>query len=302
MIWELPSIIALLIKTFLFFYSDVHKKKYFFIFLISTFLLNLCELLVVIRPGYDLVVLKLYYCCAVFTVFYLAVVCSDISESCFWLKNDLVLVAVSALAVTTLLTQHIILGFDVLPNNALTRISGEYYFIFQIYAVSILLIALLLLIHKLMTKSRHQIRSQCLIALLAFTPFILFTLLLIVLMHFNYQINMVGFSSLLLSFMLLVFISLSDKHKLFTMMSFVPFSRERQYRLKLLKLMRQFDGPIVGQHINIKAILKEVEGVVIEHTNHYFDTQKEVAQMLKISESSLSRKVDKQGKTLESKT
>ncbi|TBR37923.1 hypothetical protein CBF23_013440 [Marinomonas agarivorans] len=296
MIWLLPSAIALLMKVFLFFYSDVHKKKYFFTFLVLTFTLNLLELLGFFSLAQNSTALKLYYFTAVFTFFYLAVVCSDISQSCQWLKSDFLLVAVSILAVTIFLTSYMVVDFKPLPNGSITKVAGEYYFIFQIYAISILLLALNVLIRRLVTRCDYQLRVQCLIALLAFTPFILVILSLMFVMQLGYQINMVGFLSLATSFMLLMFISLSDKHKLFTMMSFVPFSRERQYRLKLLKLMRQFDGPIVGQHINIKAILKEVEGVVIDHTNHYFPTQKEVAKMLTISESSLSRKVDRQTK------
>lgn len=296
MIWLLPSAIALLIKCFLFFYSDVHKKKYFFLFLIATFLLNLFELLVAIRPGYDLIVLKMYYCMAVFTIFYLAVVCSDISKMGRFIKSDLSLVATCILVATILLTDHIVQGFSILPNNALTRISGTYYFIFQIYAVAILVFPLVLLISKLVISKDYRLKIRCCIALFAFTPFISFTLVLIILMQLGYQINMVGFSSLCLSFMLIVFISLSDQHKLFTMMQFVPFSKERQYHLKMQRLIRQFDLPVAGESVQMKTLLKEIEALVIDNTHNYFSTQKEVAKVLNISESNISRKVDKQEK------
>ena len=79
-------------------------------------------------------------------------------------------------------------------------------------------------------------------------------------------------------------------------MKFIPFSRERRYRLNMQRLINKFDLPITGQHVNMKALLKDIETLVIENTHHYFDTQKEVAHILNISESNISRKVDKQGK------
>ncbi len=68
-LWLLPSIIALLIKCFLFFHSDI-RKQYFLISLVATFFcLNLLELLGFFRLGYDLLWLKLYHCTAVFLRF-----------------------------------------------------------------------------------------------------------------------------------------------------------------------------------------------------------------------------------------
>lgn len=290
MIWVLPSTIALIIKIFLFFYSDVRQNKYFFIFLIVTFLLNAFELLALYPMGYDLLVLKLYYCIAAFTALYFLLTCSDISQSCRWLKSDFLLVATTVLVATTLFTDFIILESRLLPNGSLTRVAGSYYFIFQIYALSALFFSLGMLLKPLIVESDYQIKSKCLIALLAFTPSTITIVVIMTLMQLSYKINMAGFLSISICFMLIMFISLNDKHKLFTMMSFVPFSRERAYQLKLKRLLKKFHGPIYGKPVKMKALLKEMELLVIENTQYYFATQKEVAQILDISEGSLSRK------------
>lgn len=297
MIWGVPSAVALVIKCVLFFYSDVYKQKHFFIFLLMTFWLNSVELLGFFRLGYDLEVLKLYYCAIIFTVFYLAVVCADLSQSCRWVKSDFALIVVCTLAAVTFLTDCIVLDFKLLPNGSITKISGEYYFVFQLYMVSALLLAFGVLIRRLVTQNDYHLKARCLIALMAFTPYIIVTLSVIALMQLGYHINVVGLSSLAICFMLVVLIASTDKHKLFSMMSFMPFSRERTYRLKLKQLLKEFQGPIYGKRVQMKVLLKELEALMIDQVQHHYTTQKELAHMFDISEANLSRKkANKQSK------
>ncbi len=293
MIWLVPSTLALLIKGLLFFYSDVHKKKNFFIFLLSSFLLNSIELIGFFRFGYDLGILKLYYCVAVFTVSYLVLTCSNISKIGLFTKSGLPLAAACTLAAAILFTDSIVAGVNSLPNGSITRIAGEHYFIFQIYMVSALVLSISILIWNSLFKKDKYVKRTCFIALLAFTPFILLFLLLMLLMQLGYHINMAGFLSLTICIMLFVFITLSDKHKLFTMMKFVPFSRERLHHLEMKELINRLSQPSQGEYVDIKELLKEVELLVIKHTYHYVDSQKEVARRLKISEGNLSQKINK---------
>ena len=295
-LWLLPSIIALLIKCFLFFHSDI-RKQYFLIFLVATFFcLNLLELLIFFRLGYDLLLLKLYYCAATFSVFYLLLICSAISQSCQFIKSDLALVAISTLAATILFTDKIVLGFSPLPNGSITRIPGDYYIVFQLYVATTLLFAFVLLIRRLVRPNDYYLKAKCIIALLSFTPTIMVIFVIMGLMQLGYQVNMVGFLSLSTCFMFAMSIPLSNKHKLFNAMKFVPFSRERRYSLKMKRLLKQLEQPIRGNDVNMKGLLKEIEALVIENTHNYFDSQKEVAHILNTSESKISRKIYTQSK------
>jgi len=291
MIWELPSALALLLKCFLFFCSDVHKNKTFFVFLLATFFLNICELLVIIRPGEDLAVLKLYYCASTLTVFYLVRLCSDISKSCHFIKNDFFLVATCIFVATIFLTNYIVADFTILPNGSLTRIEGNFYFSFQLYVVLFLIFAIVLLTRKALIKNDYELKIKCFIALLAFVPGITIIFVLMLMMSLGYKVNMAGFLSLATCFMLFMFISLNDKHRLFHMMRRVPYSREWKYYFELKKILKKLSLPLVGEKVDLKEVLKEIELLAIKNANFYFNTQKEVAQILNISESNLSRKV-----------
>jgi Ca2+/Na+ antiporter len=192
-----------------------------------------------------------------------------------------------------LLSDNIVAGFYFLPNGSITRIAGEYYFVFQAYILIFLLCSIFGLVKGAMIKKEYDVKSRCIIALWAFCPAIVLIFILMILMQLGYRVNMAGFLSLALCFMLFVFISLSEKHKLFTMMKFVPFSQERAYHLELRKHIEKLTLPATGEFIDMKSILKEVEMVVIRHTHQQADSQKEVARRLRLSESSLSKKMSK---------
>ncbi|MBJ7536966.1 hypothetical protein I8J31_04650 [Marinomonas sp. C1424] len=293
MTWMLPSSLALLIKCILFFYSNVHKKTYFFLFLISTFFLNLFELVAFFRIGHDLLTLKLYYCSAVFTSLYLLITCSEITKSANFTKSHLSPLIAALLSATISFTDYIISDFSILPNQSITRVAGDYYFIFQLYILFCLIFSLSLLIKNAFNQKNPHIKKHCRVALFAFIPFITMPIILIILMHLGYKVSMAGYLSLATCLMLFIFITLSDKHKLFSMMKLVPFSSERTHHLALKDLMERLSRPSVGEYVDMKSLLKEIEILVIKNTYHHTNSQKETARRLNMSESSLSRKNQK---------
>ncbi|TDO97277.1 hypothetical protein [Marinomonas balearica] len=293
MIWMLPSAIALSIKCFLFFYSNVVKQKYFFYFLVAAFSLNLSELLGFFRFGYDLIFLKLYYCSAVSTLLFISLTCSEISESRRIIPPIISMITACMLASAILFSNQIISDYVILDNNTATRVAGEYYFLFQLYAVGAISLSIFLLVKNSIRRRGDLTGKRCFIALIAMLPLFLIVPLVITLMQLGYKINAAGFFSLSTCFMLFVFISLNDKHKLFTMMRFIPYSRERKFHLELKALLMKFSLPASGTSVDMKKLIKEIEELVVKHTSQYFNTQKEVAKILNISESSLSRKLPK---------
>lgn len=292
MIWIIPSVTALLIKSFLFFYSNVHKKKYFFYFLISTFFLNLVEMIAFFRLGHDLIVLKLYYCAIVFTTLYLLLTCAEISKTMNHFMRHVSLVISYALNVIILFTNEIVLGYEILPNSSITRTPGGYYFVFQIYVLTSILAAIFILIKRAVYENDRQLKRRCIIAIVGFIPFFILSFVLIALMQLGYKVNAAVLLSLATCIMLFVFISLSDKHALFTMMKFVPFSKEREHYLELRKYIEKLTLPAVGEYIDMKSVFKEMESVVIRNTHNNAESQKEAAQRLNLSESNLSKKMN----------
>lgn len=293
MTWVLPSAIALLIKIYLFFYSNTQKQSAFFLFISATFCLNFFELLAFFRFDHDVLILKLYYCAAVFTALYLLIVCSDISKTLSVVSSPYVLVAPALLATLILTTDSIIEGASLLPNHSITRIPGRLYALFQIYILASLLLSITLLIVSTIRSKDLFTRKRSAIALLGFAPFIVLPMVLIALMQLGYQVNMAGYLSLATCFMLFVFISLSDKHKLFSMMKYVPYTRERRFYCELKDILVKLSLPSTGESVDMKELLKEIEELVIRNTHHYFDTQREVARALNVSESTLSRRIAK---------
>ncbi|WP_325101231.1 hypothetical protein [Marinomonas transparens] len=207
------------------------------------------------------------------------------------MKSGLTLVAPSALSAAILFTDYLVKGVQLLPNGSITRIAGDYYFIFQIYALAAVTLAVSLLIVNLFLKNDYHLKAKSITALIGFSPFIAFILILIPLMQAGYEVNMAGFSSLSISFMLIFFISATDKYKLFTIMQFVPFSHSRAQYLEVRSLLRRRLKLTAGDVVDMKAFLRDFETLIIKHTYHHAETQKEAARRLNISESNLSRKV-----------
>lgn len=293
MIWILPSVIGLLIKSFLFLNSNIMQKKNFFYFLLATVALNIIEILAFFRFGYDLIVLKLYYSTAIILAFYLLMTCSEISNSLNFINKSIVFALVCSFSIITLSTNTIVEGYSVLPNNSITRIAGPYYIVFQLYVLIFMVTSLVILARRAIREKGSVLKYQCIIALLAFSPLILMVIGIISLMQLGYKVNMAGFLSITTCCMLFAFILLMDKSKLFNLMRFIPFSQERAFYLSVNELMIKFSLTASGESVDMKAVFKELEELVIKNTNQYFDTQKEVARILKVSESTLSRKLPK---------
>jgi hypothetical protein len=278
------------------FYSNVSKQKYFYYFLLATLFLNAIELLCFFRLGYDFLLLKFYYCSAIFVALYLLVVCTEISGVFRILQNIISPLIAYLLSAGILFSDLLISGYQLLPNGSITRITGNYYIVFQLYILISLFLAISALIIGI-AKGGVLTKKRCTVAILSFAPFITIAVLIVILMQLGYKLNMAGFLSLANCVMLFAFISLTDKHKLFVMMKFVPFSKERKFHLELRSILIRFSLPASGKSVDMKQLLKEVEELVVKHTSQYFDTQKEVARILNISESSLSRKLPKREKS-----
>ncbi|TBR37924.1 hypothetical protein CBF23_013445 [Marinomonas agarivorans] len=290
MLWLVPSITALLIKCVLFFYTDVRKQYYLFYLLCAFFALNTLELTSFFRFGYDLLWLKSYYFVAIFCMYYLLRVSAAVAEYRLLISQTIVHALLLCFGIVFVATDIFVAGFKLLPNGSITRIAGPYYAVFQFYSSGVLLLAIALLVSRLIYNNNYYLKARCIIALLSFAPTVSVFFIITCLMHLGYQVNMVGFLSLSTCFMLLIFVPLSNKAKLFHAMKFVPFSREWRYYRRLKTVMKKFHRPMGGEPVAIKPLMKELEALVISQTHNYFATQKEVAHMLTLSESNISKK------------
>ncbi|TDO97278.1 histidine kinase N-terminal 7TM domain-containing protein [Marinomonas balearica] len=293
MLWIIPSLTVLLIKIFLFFQPVVRKQKYLLFFLISTFFLSIFELIGFFRLGYDLLVLKLYYCTAIFTVLHLALISAEIARTARFLRAKVLLFLAFSLTAIILFSNRIVADYTIMPNSSITRVTGDLYYIFQIYALTLLIVSLAILIKSTVEQRETIARKRCIIVLIALCPAIVAAVVVMCLMEMGFQINMAVILSVTICFMLLIFRGNYDEHDVFRTMKYIPFSSERAFYLKLKSLSKKLSLPATGESVNIKEALKEVEELVVKNANQYFDTQKEVAKALNISESSLSRKLPK---------
>lgn len=95
--------------------------------------------------------------------------------------------------------------------------------------------------------------------------------------------------------MLGVLVYAEEKSRLFKLLTFIPFTRERKLHKKILAQITDCiainDDPSTQQSINLKHMMREFEGLVVEHVlDYYGGNQKRTASALGVSEATVSRR------------
>ncbi|MDP6651437.1 MAG: helix-turn-helix domain-containing protein, partial [Gammaproteobacteria bacterium] len=155
--------------------------------------------------------------------------------------------------------------------------------------------ALGLLVWGLKHTTSNVNRQKCLVTLIStFTPSII-AIGIIVAMALDYDVNGVIFMSLSLTLTLALMVYAEEKTRLFHLLTFVPFTKERKLHKQLLRQVTECiainDDPASQQSIQLKQMMRDFEGVVVEHVlDYYGGNQKKTASALGVSEATLSRR------------
>lgn len=298
----LPSVLAICIKIgiFLRYHESLRRENFDLgIFFLAVLFLNLFELLSIqseFAADTSLLILLAYYCCVIFTIhgfINVALTYSQFDWHTGKIKLTLNLVLAGIIS-GMLFTRGIVAGVEPMNSFTLTRIPGDYYGLFPAYLFLGLILAVGLLIRGILHADSNFARQKCLVVLIAAATPVLMAMSVVAMMAFGVPVNGVIFMSLSLSIMLGLIVFAEEKTRLFRLLTIMPYTRERRLHKELLNQITDCvsisDDPDL-QGINLKSMMKDLEGSVVQHVLSYYDgNQKKAAHALGVSEATLSRR------------
>ena len=298
----LPALLAIVIKIVIFIrYGEslLHNNINLALFLITACFLNLIELF-----GYEdyyqgntmLVILLAYYCCAaLLTHSYLNLA---ISFSGFNWRLPMVRRVLNAslalMVLNIIFNRHLIAGAEY-ADIAITRVAGSTYWIVQAYLVLGIMLGTTVLVRGYLSLNSNHARQRCLVMLLSTLPPIIVTLAILGCMAAGSTVTAAQFMPVAITMMLGMIIYAEEKTGLFKLLTMVPYSRERKLHKQVLEKLTNCisinDDPQSENALNLKQMMREFEGNIVEHTvGYYRDKKKMAAQALGVSEATISRR------------
>ncbi len=299
----IPSFLAICLKLAIFFRhqrSLTRENIALCIFFVAVFLWNLIELVFLDGNYSDQVnffLLVCAYCSIIFLVHAFLSIAIEYAKL-RWQKLEQIKLALNLflgyLVVSVIFDRGMIAGFE--PNGfTLTKIPGERYWIFQIYLLAGVLTALTLLVNGVVTLKDNLDKQRCLAVLLAAVPAAAVGIFVVISKALGAGSTSTIFQSLGFTLMLGVLVYAEKKSRLFKLLTFIPFTKERKLHKKILAQITDCiainDDPSTQQPINLKHMMREFEGLVVEHVVDYYDgNQKRAASALGVSEATVSRR------------
>lgn len=301
-LFVIPALFAIALKVAIFLrYSESLRRANLNLglFFIATFLLNLVELFGY-QPTYEgntmMTVLLAYYCAAVFVIHGYINLALDYSQ--FKWKLSKVRVALNVilalLVVNIIFNRQIIAGVS-FTEITLTREAGSMYWLFQTYALGGVVGALALLIIGYKKQKSNLARQRCFVMIFSTFPLVLTTVVIVATMATGSTVTAAFLMPVAISLMLGIIVYAEEKTRLFRLLTFVPYTKERKLHNELLEkvtdcLLVNAD-PANHKELNLKQVMKEFEGSVVEHViGYYGGNQKLAAQALGVSEATISRR------------
>lgn len=298
----IPALVAIVIKIGIFIrYGEslMRDNINLALFLLAAFLLNLVELF-----GFEnnyqgntmLMILLAYYCSAAFLVHSYLNLCIQFSEFNWHLPSvRLALNVLLAVAVINILFNRNLIAGAEYTEITITRIAGSAYWLFQSYLVLGLGSGLALLLTGYKRLTSHHARQRCFVMLLSTVPPITVAFAILATMAAGSSITAALFMPIAITAMLGIIVYAEEKTRLFKLLAMVPFSPERKLHNKVIEkltyCLAMSDNPDSENTLNLKQMMREFEGSVVEHTvGYYSGNQKMAAQALGVSEATISRR------------
>jgi len=298
----LPSLLAIGLKISIFmrYHESLHRENLSLgLFFLAAFTLNLVELLTLNQHyshSINMSMLLGYYVSAIFIIHAFVNLALQYSEFRWHVER----IKTGMNVVLGLLTLGMIFSRSIVADVqtvefSLTKVAGSNYWMFQIYALGSLIFALGLLIRGIRRTRSNIGKQQCLVLLLSTAVPVLVTFGIIGLQAIGVEITSALFMSLALTLMVAIIVFAEEKTRLFRMLTFVPLTKERHLHKQLLAQVSSCIAlnadPSQQQPLNLKQMMREFEGTLVEHLLDYYDgNQKLTANALGVSEATLSRR------------
>lgn len=180
------------------------------------------------------------------------------------------------------LTDWIIAGTMVeASTQSITKIAGQYYWLFQVSA----LLSVLFIISTLISQFKNKdfiIRTRCINLAIAFIPVFVFSFLIIFIMALGVKLNAVG----VLPFCFVIYAAAlahnANAQKQPDYLVFIPYSKKNKILFNTLH-----DLLYANKNVNKKTDEKELIEYYLSQPGL---TQRDVAKILNMSEATLSRR------------
>ncbi|MDG2176163.1 MAG: hypothetical protein P8M72_08560 [Gammaproteobacteria bacterium] len=294
-----PSFLAIAIKLWLLVNSNKRNLLVthwpLMLVLLGTGVTNLLQFLTfsqLITPG--VAALEIYYLGVILSIF--GLLCLSIRN--IKLSAQLTLYfshilngLTTVLVLLVLGTDLVIAGYQMI-GSSITRLAGPYYWLFQVYAMFGLLLAIGLNVYGAFGESSSG--HKCKATLLCFLPIVISGIAIILLMQAGANINASLILPLATTYLLLALIYIENKDKVFKILVRMPFTHERKGFKLLTAEIEHFLGEASnGDKVTLKKLTKAIErhvvALTVEMTN---GNQARAASLLNTSTSSVCRKVN----------
>lgn len=304
-----PALTAFLIQIWLFISSDKRTliKSSPPLCLLFISLLGICsiELLTysqLVSPS--LTLMKLYYVSCFFGL--AGMTCqafrlTPLGQNQKTIVSKVIFTICVLLSISLFASPEFITGFQYI-SYSYTREPGPYYWIVQLYILSMIIAAFALLFFSTKKNPRNSLNAKrAKVLLVAITPLFVFGLALIPLMQLGVQINASVLFPIFTAYFLLVLIHTEKRESLFSILMRMPFSDERK---SLINITKEIQSYLINtelrklaennKSIPLKSLTASIENKIVEWAVQMSDgSQVQAANLLGVSTSSVCRKKKK---------
>lgn len=297
-----PALLAICLKLVIFVrYHDSLRKENLNlgIFFVAILYLNIIEFFAIdtqLSEQTALQILTAYYCGVIFIIHGFVNLSLEYSEFNWKLREIRLLMNVLlAIMILAIIFSRDIIAGTTPTEISLTKIAGPYYWTIQVYLIVFVTAGLTLLAIGIKTLSSNLSRQRCFVMLISALPPALVSFAIIIVQQFGSDLTSAVVQSLAFTLMLCILVYAEEKSRLFRLLTIVPFTKERKLHKQLLAQITECitinDDPTKNSSLNLKEMMKELEGTVVEHVLDYYDgNQKYTASALGVSEATVSRR------------
>lgn len=264
-IFAIPALIALLSKVGVYALARSSKhKSQTFLWLLGVFAVhNLSEFLVLSSPFHQEIsssLLRVYYVAALFAVAYMCIFAMSVGNEEKQDKFRFTVLSLALVVSVFVFNTNYIIGGAAPVGSLVTAIKGEYYFVFQVLALSGYACIFTTLLKRYFMSQESKVQLKCFYAMFALSPVILVGITVIVMMQLGYQFSAAVLLPFASTFFLLLIVFTEKYNDLIHIQNRLPFSKQRRLEKKLIAVYRSH----INDGVSLVDTKNELEKLLIE--------------------------------------
>jgi hypothetical protein len=295
----IPAVFALIVKIMIFIFAAKTglRNSLLFVFIVTYAIHNVWEITVLLSPylsnDLSFFIMRIYYVTSFLLTGLacsLALRISEVPKSGYFKKLELVTwVSTSIGILLSLFSNMIITGVEPLTYS-MTALRGPAYIFFAASCSLALIIGLTSLIIESLNSDSERQRKRTLGMLIAFTPMVVAAIGVILLMHYNYQINATMVLPITSTLFLVILTWSERKHRLTGLRHIIPFTHEFRVSNELRDTFNSF----AANEISFTDANDKIQTLLLSYSyEKHKGNKKLIAKTLQIPRSTLYTKLDK---------